>query len=116
MIAKALEVRDEGTFIAVLAVDMQPANEGQRYLLRRCGYACDGRPNVIMTRLDGDGRATNDPYAWGGRTYPVAHDYIIDHWAELADGDVVDVQWILGETAAPKRSEREAVPPITGGL
>jgi hypothetical protein len=107
MIAKALELRDEGTFIPILCVDMQPANEGQRYLLRRCGYSCDGRPNIILTRLDGDGHpATNDPYYWGGRTYPVAHEWIIEHWHELKDGDVVDVQFILGETTHPKRSER----------
>jgi hypothetical protein len=112
MIAKALELRDEGTFIPILCVDMTPSNGEQRYLLRRCGYACDGRPNVIMTRLDGSGQATNDPYAWPrpGRTYAVAHAYIIKHWPRLADGDVVDVQFILGETAAPKRSEREDVP------
>ena len=119
MKAKALEVRDEGTFLAVLAVDMNPSVgehwtaeelQAQRYLLRRCGYPCDGRPNVILTALDGHGKATNDPYEWGGRTYPVAHNYIIEHWDELRDGDVVDVSFILGETAAPKVSEREQVP------
>lgn len=108
MKAKALEIRDEGTFIPMLAVDMNPTEEAQRYLLRRCGYACDGRPNVILTRLSGDGEASNDPYQWGGRTFPVAHNYIIEHWDELRDGDVVDVSFILGETSAPKRSEREA--------
>jgi hypothetical protein len=110
--AKALEIRDEGTFIAALAVDMNPHIQetrdpvAQSYLLRRCGYPCDGRPNILLTGLDGSGTATNDPYAWGGRTYPVAHQYIIDHWAELRDGDVVDVSFILGETSAPKLSER----------
>ena len=108
MKAKALEIRDEGTFIPALAVDMNPTQDSQRYLLRRCGYACDGRPNVILTRLDGSGKATNDPYEWGGRTYPVAHDYIIRNWDALSDGDVVDVQFILGETTQPKISERIA--------
>lgn len=106
MKAKALEIRDEGTFIPALAVDMNPQVDEQRYLLRRCGYPCDGRPNIILTSLDGSGKATNDPYEWGGRTYPVAHNYIIDHWDELKDGDVVDVSFILGETQAPKVSER----------
>lgn len=111
MRAKALEIRDRGTFIPALAVDMNPENEEQRYLLRRCGYACDGRPNVVLTRLDGSGKATNDPYEWGGRTWPVAHNWIIEHWAELADGSVVDVEYILGERKAPKTSERyEAAP------
>lgn len=35
-----------------------------------------------------------------------AHNWIIDHWQELKDGDVVDVQFILGETKEPKVSER----------
>lgn len=118
MKSKALEIRDEGTFIAALAVDMNPHLHetpyvshydpvAQRYLLRRCGYPCDGRPNILLTRLDGSGKATNDPHEWGGRTYPVAHQYIIENWNELRDGDVVDVSFILGETAAPKLSERE---------
>lgn len=126
MKAKALELRDEGTFIPILCVDMNPpqypvasmdprdkeedreSTAAQRYLLRRVGYACDGRPNIIMTRLSGDGQATNDPYGWKGntRTFPVAHNWIIEHWNELNDGDVVDVQFILGETSAPKKSER----------
>jgi len=112
MKAKALEIRDTGTFIAALAVDMNPdgelwaVGEAQRYLLRRCGYACDGRPNIVLTRLDGNGKATNDPYEWGGRTWPVAHNHIIENWDSLNDGDVVDVEFILGETAAPKQSER----------
>lgn len=116
MKAKALEIRDEGTFIPALAVDMNPDGElvgiegAQRYLLRRCGYPCDGRPNVILTALDGHGKATNDPYEWGGRTYPVAHNYIIEHWDALRDGDVIDVSFILGETDKPKVSESATVP------
>ena len=106
MQVKALEIRDEGTFIPALAVNMNPDGEGQRYLLRRCGYPCDGQANIVLTRLDGNGKATNDPYEWGGRTWPVAHNYIIEHWKELRDGDVVDVSFILGETEKPKVSER----------
>jgi len=115
MITKALEIRDEGTFIPMLAVDMNPSLDdtfsGQHYLLRRCGYPCDGRPNILITRLSADGTpAWNDPYGWGGRTFPVAHEWIIEHWNELRDGDVVDVQFILGETTAPKISERISEP------
>lgn len=105
--AKVLEIRDEGTFIPALAVDINPGSQEQRYLMRRVGYPCDGRPNVILMHLSADGSpAWNDPFGWSGRTYPTAHRYIIDHWHELADGDVIDVSFILGETAAPKRSER----------
>jgi hypothetical protein len=107
MKAKMLEIRDEGTFIAMLCVDMNPDNNAQRYLLRRYGYPCDGRPNIAITNGSASGLPCwNDPYAWGGRTYPVAHKYIIEHWADLQDGDVIDVQFILGETKKPKVSER----------
>ena len=107
MKTKILEVRDEGTFIAMLCVDMNPDNDAQRYFLRRCGYPCDGRPNIAITHLSADGDSfSNDPHAWGGRTYPEAHKYIIEHWAELQDGDVVDVSHILGETPTRKVSER----------
>jgi hypothetical protein len=129
MKVKLLEVRDAGTFIATLAIDMNPEidsmyvtgpgetvvyrDAAQRYLLRRVGYPCDGRPNIAITRLGADGRPMwNDPYGWCGigRTFPVAHKWIIEHWAELSDGDVVDVEYILGERAEPKKSERETVP------
>jgi hypothetical protein len=107
MKVKVLEIRDEGTFIPMLCVDMNPDNEGQRYLLRRVGYPCEGRPNILITHASGDGdKASNDPHFWGGRTRPVAHNYIIEHWDELKDGDVVDVSFILGETTSPKISER----------
>ena len=105
--SKVLEVRDVATFIPMLAININPAIDddgSQRWLMRRCGYPCDGEPNIILTRLDGSGKATNDPYAWGGRTYPVAHNYIIEHWDRLTDGDVVDVEFILGEKPTKKVS------------
>ncbi len=107
MQAKVLEIRDEGTFIPMLCVNIHPSNAEQRYLMRRCGYACDGQPNVVMTSLHANGdKSSNDPYFWGGRTRPVAHQYIIDNWHTLNDGDVIDVSFILGETKTKKISER----------
>ena len=122
MKAKALEVRDRATFIPVLCVDMNPTfrssvNEdatphlGLDYLLRRCGYPCDGEPTILMCRLDGKGKGAHcDPYDWADRTMSVAHNWIVSSWAELKDGDVVDVEFILGETTTQKRSEREEFP------
>ncbi len=111
MQVKILEIRDEGTFIPALCVDINPDNEEQRYLMRRMGYPCDGAPNVVVTHLSAGGhRAWNDPYGWGDRTWKVAHNYIIEKWDTLVDGDVVDVQFILGETDKPKVSERITAP------
>ena len=53
-----------------------------------------------------DCRAANDPHEWNSRTMTAAHVYIEMHWSELSDGDVVDVEFILGETAQQKKSER----------
>lgn len=107
MKAKALEVRDSATFIPLLAVDMNPETDAQAYLLFRCGYPCNKEPNILITKLSGDGtKASNDPYFWGDRTFATAHHYIIDHWNELKDGDVIDVEFILGETQVKKLSER----------
>ena len=109
---KALEIRDARTFIAALAIDMNPSDDDDdqvRYLLRRCGYPCNGQPNIILTRMDGNGKATNDPYAWGDRTFANAHHHIIENWERLSSGDVVCVETILGERDTPKLSERLTV-------
>lgn len=115
MITKALEIRDRGTFIPVIAIKMVPSGLEENYdcehfLLRRSGYGFDD-PCVVLCRMECSGvdrNATYDPYSWGGgtRTYQVAHQYIIDHFDELKSGDVVDVEFILEETSKPKISER----------
>ncbi len=107
MISKALEIRDRGTFIAALAVSTAAANNGQYYLLRRCGYSAKGDgDSILLTRLDGGGKCCSDCYDWGDRTWKVAHNYIAEHFEELSDGDVVDVEFILGESTERKLSER----------
>jgi hypothetical protein len=106
MITKSFEIRDRATFIPAVAIKMVPANEEQRYLLRRCGYGFD-HPAVLLTRMDGNARAApSDPYDWGDRTMTVAHDYITQNFDSLADGSVIDVEHILGKRPEPKASER----------
>jgi len=110
MQVKMLEIRDKGTFIPVLCIRPLADNEGQRYLLRRDGYAGDESEQcVIVVKAQCRG-VSYDPYNWpgDGRTMPNAHQYIEKHWNELNDGDVVDVQFILGETDKSKVSERES--------
>jgi hypothetical protein len=107
MKTKLIEIRDSCTLIIALCIDMQPDNEAQRWGLRRYGYPCDGKPNIMMTHATGERKASNDPYFWNDRTFSTAHHYIIEHWHELKDGDVVCVEWILGERRTPKISERD---------
>lgn len=105
---KLLEIRDRATFIPVLAVDMnEPANDAERFLLRRAGYALDGFPIVMFLNAQSTGGpASYDPFTWPNRTFRHAHQYVTAHWHELESGDVVDVEHVLGETPEPKLSER----------
>jgi hypothetical protein len=101
---KTIEIRDSGTFIPALAIRVSGADG---YLFRRAGFG--PTPLVILVRL-ADMGASFDPYDWpgGARTMTVAHESIAQHWAELKSGDVVDVEFVLGETPSPKVSERAA--------
>ena len=109
MIVKTLEVRDDGTFLPVLAIKCSPANEAERYLLARSGYG--NRPTeqseyVLMSPLGGKGTLNYDHLSWGNRrTLVIAHDYIRTHFDELESGAVVDVEFLLHETDTPKISE-----------
>jgi hypothetical protein len=111
-----LEIRDRATFFLAIAVEMKPSNEEQRYLLRRAGYdlsqyTIDSPLSSIMfMHAVARGGAKHDPYDWSDRTYKVAHAYIEKHWHGLKDGDVIDVEFILGETSEPKKAQRFEVP------
>jgi hypothetical protein len=107
--SKVLEVRDVATRIDALAIRMKGCNPIQHYYFRCCGYPEDGSSIMLMKLYDG--KATNDPYEWPAitgdqRTMPVAHNWIIHHFDELKDGDVVDVAFLLQDTEKPKVSER----------
>jgi hypothetical protein len=108
MEVKCLELRDRNTFVPVICIRPVADNEAQRYLLRRDGYRADESEHCTIM-IDAQCRGVAyDPYEWPGntRTKPNAHHYIEEHWHELKDGDVVGVSYILGETSAPKVSER----------
>jgi hypothetical protein len=106
---RLLEIRDRGTFIPAMAVRLERNQRlplgHEDYLLWRAGY--ESQPAVYLGRLS-DGTGSFDPYDWGRdtRTMPVAHEWISRHWDELPEPGVIDVEFILGETPAPKKSEQ----------
>jgi hypothetical protein len=98
----AIEIRDRATFIPAFLTVMVADNPEQSYLLRRCGW--DG--GVVLTRMD-NSKGASDPYSWtGSRTMTVAHDWLNANYGSVKDGDVIDVEFILGETTERKVSER----------
>jgi hypothetical protein len=114
MTTKTIEIRDRGTFIPALAIRLDPGSEADRYLLGRAGYGTSPETQkkyVTLMRINGgNGEAHCDPHDWpsGTRTFQVAHEYIIENFDALESGEVVDVEFILGETTAPKLSEAES--------
>ncbi len=117
MIIRAIEIRDKATFIPALAIYVVEENEAQFYLMRRCGFPVAPSPHsIILMRLN-DQRANSDPYSWGDRTHRVAHLHLLEIATSVVgfavgvrDGMVIDVEHILGEISAPKRSERDTNP------
>ena len=92
---KVLEIRDSGTYIGALAIRMASSDPIQASYLRRDGYSRDGS-TIVLVRM-ADAMAANDPYDWPGRsrgtrTMQLAHIYVQQHYPELIDGDVIDVE------------------------
>ena len=102
MLTKLLEIRDEGTCIPAMATEAIASNPRQHAILRRAGYS-ENRC-IILQHLH-KGEATYNAFDWRSRTYHHAHLYIIKYWDDLKDGDVIDVQFILGENPEKKVSE-----------
>jgi hypothetical protein len=102
---KVFEVRDNATRITALCFHGDPMHlrEQTHWLMGCVGW--HETPFTYML-LPGDDRIQYEPDRWGGRTLPVAHRHIQEHWVDLATGDVVDVRTILGETDKPAESDR----------
>jgi hypothetical protein len=108
MEAKTIEIRDVDTFIPALAIQLAGRDEAEEYLLGRSGFSGAspwGGPHVILMPLEDLGRAGYDP-TFRGRTYSTVHLYLITHWSDVRSGQVLDVEFLRGETSKPKVSER----------
>lgn len=118
METKMVEIRDKGTFIPAIAIRLGPrlatesVPEVERYLLARAGFGVGvgtQREYVILMRFNPE-EANYDPQSWRNkRTMPVAHQFIIDHFAEMKNGAVIDVEWILKESESIKESEAVSI-------
>lgn len=103
---KILEIRDRATFIPVIAIRMSSKDPTKRYYLKRLGFGED-YPLIELIRMDNED-CSYAPCKWdcNTRTMIEAHKYIVKNWSNLNNGDVIDVEYILGETETPKVSER----------
>ena len=109
MKVKAFELRDRGTFIPAIAIQLSGENEAERYLLRRAGYG-PGDSGILLGSMNG-GHFNYDAYEWGSNgTKSTAHQYIEEHFDELESGQVICTEHIRGERETPKPSERIEYP------
>lgn len=89
-----------------MAIRLNPETEDDRRLLRRAGYGPQGFYVLLVKLLGDEVRCEHDPYKWGDRTMHNAHVWILEHWSQVSTGQVVDVEYILGETESPKLPEQ----------
>ncbi len=110
MLTKCFEIRDRHTFIPVFGVKVSFENAAETYLLRQSGFQFPSNAVFLVKMTSGEGQY--NPYGWGtsARTMNVAHAHIRDHWDELENGQVIDVEFILKESPAPKVSEKHSEP------
>lgn len=112
MTTKTIEIRDKMTMMPGLIVRLDPGCEEDRWLFTHAGFGRDYKTQanyVLLLPIDGgSGRFECDPYDWpeGARTLRAVQQFVNEHFDDIASGDVVDVEFILGETIAPKVSER----------
>ena len=104
MKTKLFEIRDRGTFMPAMATLAKGDDRQEQYLLLSSGFG-HVSPLVILHFLELN-ETYYDVYRWGDRTRFTAHRYIQENWEKLKSGDVVDVEYILGETTEPKMSQR----------
>ena len=105
MTQKMLEVRDRGTCMPVCAIELSGDTMTESFFLEHAGYGFD-HPSILVVDLE-NVKAETDPFKWDrmSRTMKQAHLYIRDNFEALNSGDVVDVEFILGESKRPKISE-----------
>lgn len=106
---KTLEIRDRGTFVPAIAIHPKSRHDGEKYLWARVGFVVGPHTAITDYILLGhlnDLKLEYDPNVWGNRTMHVAHKYLKENWAIVENGQVIDVEYILGETQTPKVSER----------
>jgi len=108
---KSFELRDRGTFVSAVAIQLVPDNEAERFLLRRSGFCLtDDPPMILLGGLEG-GKFAYDMYDWNGNgTRMTAHEYIQKNFDTLENGAVICTEHIRGEIETPKVSERLEAP------
>lgn len=113
---KMIEVRDAMTTLPVLFIRPLPAaNAQEKWMWKRAGFA-ETQDYTIPLEIGAIGSLKfKVPYSSGlydprtERTMYHATVYVEEHWAELKNGDLVGVEFMLGESKLKKHTDNPAV-------
>lgn len=99
--------------LAALAIKPIPENEAQAQILRRAGFYDFDYYVILLDAHTFEGGY--NPFEQHSHTRQVAHQWIKENFDTLADGDVVDVEFLTGVRAHPKVSEIQGNYPAREG-
>lgn len=102
---KMIEIRDSFTLINALAIKMNSDKDIENEFLVNSGYSREFPSIMLFDLADGVGYVNPNSWNSGGRTLRTAHMYIERNYDNLVSGQVVDVEYISGETNSPKDRE-----------
>ena len=106
MITKLLEILDRGIVTPLIATLIDHGTYSRSWILRHAGFPNPATGILLCVFDDTGGKCHIYPYGWRKKTLTAAHHHIQKNWDQLKDGDVIDVEFILGETKVKKVSER----------
>ena len=100
---KTVEIRDRATYIPAFAIRMWGSDVKELFLFKSCGYGIMGSC-VMLIPLQApwlSARCSDEQKNMNGRTIAEAHKWIEKNFSSINNGDVVDVEFILGEKDKP---------------
>lgn len=108
---KMVEIRDRGTLIPAYAIEMIPRDDKERYLMRHCGYRSVMCPCFLLISIQQPSYSAKCSDEWpdNSRTMRTAHKYIEENFDSIQNGDVIDVEFILGEVDKPCESNQKEI-------
>jgi hypothetical protein len=95
-----------------LATKLKAENLQTAALLSHSGF---GKTNkqietyILVCAIDGggDGIATTDAYKHKSEELRIAHIYLNEHFNDLENGSVLDIDFIRGKSKSPKKSDMD---------
>lgn len=105
--AKMLAVMDRGTHIPLIAFKVSPNTMKECVMLERHDFGVNPHEHTFFYDIS-SGTCSHNPYKMeGSYTLTPACKHIRDNWGSINSGDLVDAEYIRGETSEPRIWERE---------